>query len=334
MKLSFVIPAYNEEAYLPICLEAIIREKNKGKHDMEVIVVNNASTDNTKKIALSFPGVRVVDEPKKGLAFARQAGFLASTGDLIANIDSDSVLTPEWADTVADHFSKNSKLVALSGPFVFHDFTHFSNLLVRFQYNLDYIFYFFDRIFLKNAAILQGGNFVVRRDALTKVGGFDPAFIFWGEDTHVAKKLNPLGLVLFTFKLPIYSSGRRLKEEGYVQMGLKYAMNFFWTILFNKPYSTSVIDVRKPTKEQKQFQTTMTSFNRVMVYTRFALVFIAFTFIGGSAYVYDRMVWTVVPMTAAASEIMMEEHPILYTVHSSIEKIRDSFKTDETVSTN
>ena len=81
MKLSFVIPAYNEEAYLPKCLEAVLVEKKRGKYDIEVIVVNNASTDSTRQVALSYPGVIVVDEPQKGLSAARQAGFLAATGN-------------------------------------------------------------------------------------------------------------------------------------------------------------------------------------------------------------------------------------------------------------
>ena len=131
MKISFVIPAYNEEDYLPKCLEAILQEKQKGKYDMEIIVVNNASTDSTRKVALSYPGVIVVDEPKKGLTYARQAGFLNSTGDIIANIDSDSILTPDWLDTVMNNFTKNPKLVALSGPFIFHDLSLFANSLVR-----------------------------------------------------------------------------------------------------------------------------------------------------------------------------------------------------------
>ena len=323
MKISFVIPAYNEEAYLPICLEAVLREKKRGKHDMEIIVVNNASTDSTRAVALSFPDVKVVDQPKKGLAFARQAGFENSTGDLIANIDSDSVLTPEWLDTAVEHFSNNPKLVALSGPFVYHDFTHFSNMLVRIKYNVDSIFRFFTQLFLKHGAILQGGNFIVRRETLIKTGGFDPAFVFWGEDTNLAKQLSPHGKVHFTFKLPIYSSGRRLKGEGYVTAGLKYIVNYFWTIFFNRPYSKSYIDIRKSQKDQKQFQSTMASFNRVLFYFRLGFIFIIFTLLGGSAYVYDRVAWTVVPMTATASTVLIEDHPILAKVHSSIAKIRE-----------
>src|ERR1035441_10065252 len=96
MRLSFAVPAYNEEAYLPACLESILAQTRELGDAVEIIVVNNASTDRTREVALGYAGVRVVDEARKGLTFARQAGFVASSGELIANVDSDSRLTPGW----------------------------------------------------------------------------------------------------------------------------------------------------------------------------------------------------------------------------------------------
>ncbi len=92
MKISFVIPAYNEQDFIGPCLESVMRELGTIECDAEVIVVNNASTDATRERALAVPDVRVVDEPQKGLVRAREAGYLASSGELIANIDSDTRL--------------------------------------------------------------------------------------------------------------------------------------------------------------------------------------------------------------------------------------------------
>ena len=98
MKISFVVPAYNEQALLTRSLTAIRDEIQRagqelGK-DAEIIVVNNASTDRTREVALSIPGVTVVDEPRKGLVQARWCGFEHSTGELIANIDADTIVPP------------------------------------------------------------------------------------------------------------------------------------------------------------------------------------------------------------------------------------------------
>src|SRR6185437_8312041 len=103
MRLSFVIPAYNEEAYLPACLESILAQtRNLLPGRVEIIVVNNASSDRTREVAQSFPEVILVDEPHKGLTYARQAGFCASSGELIANVDADSRLPPGWVKTVLE----------------------------------------------------------------------------------------------------------------------------------------------------------------------------------------------------------------------------------------
>lgn len=321
MKISFVIPAYNEEKYLPKCLESVIKEKKRGKHDIEIIVVNNASTDNTREVILSYPEVILVDEMRKGLAAARQAGFKASTGDLIANIDSDSILTPDWTDNVISQFTKNPKLVALSGPFIYHDMSMFSNFLVRIWYCLDYGLYLFHRFILRVSSHLQGGNFVVRRSALEQIGGFDQAFPFWGEDTHIAKQLNPLGPVVFTFKLPIYSSGRRLKGEGIFKMFYVYAANFFWAIFSDKPFTRDdYSEIRESDFDKVAFRTTLANFQRLLFGIKLFVSLFIFTMIGGTAYLYDRTVENVVPITASASEIVVNEKPSLISkIHNKLE---------------
>src|SRR4051812_44821998 len=91
-----VVPAHNEESRLPRCLEAILAEIERVGCIAEVIVVDNARTDRTGTVAASFPRVRVVAETVKGLSQARQAGFAASTGWLIANIDADTIVPEGW----------------------------------------------------------------------------------------------------------------------------------------------------------------------------------------------------------------------------------------------
>jgi glycosyltransferase involved in cell wall biosynthesis len=243
MKLSFVIPAYNEEAVLPKCLESIYKEINANKYDTEVIVVNNASTDRTREIALSY-GARVVDEPIKGLVSARKAGFEESTGELVANIDSDVILPQGWLKFVMESFERDSELVALSGPFIYYDLSAFTRALVKVFYALGYLTHLLNEYILHVSAMLQGGNFVIKREAMVKAGGFDTTIAFYGEDTDVAKRLSKVGKVRWTFKLPVLTSGRRLKQEGVVIMSLRYSVNYFWITWFNRPFSQKYKDIR------------------------------------------------------------------------------------------
>jgi glycosyltransferase involved in cell wall biosynthesis len=249
VRLSFVIPAYNEELYLPACLESILAQTRDLGDQVEIIVVNNASSDRTREVALSYPGVRVVDETRKGLPWARQAGFAASSGELIANVDSDSRLTPGWVQQVLDTFAaferRGKSLVALSGPVVYYDLTASQRVSVQLFYLLAFVLYALNRYVLRAGSMVQGGNFVLRRDALASIGGFNTSIAFYGEDTDIARRLNRVGKVVFTFKLKMFSSARRLKKEGMFTIGMRYTMNYLWTTFRKKPFTEEYIDIRE-----------------------------------------------------------------------------------------
>ena len=269
MRLSFVVPAYNEEAYLPACLDSICEQiRTLPAGTCEIIVVNNASTDRTREVALRYPGVTVVDEPRKGLTFARQAGFAASTGALIANVDADSRLTPNWVTNVLTTFAEaeantaakssaaaksntsarpeaHRPLAAFSGPLVYYDLTPRQRLLVHVFYMTAWTTYAINRYILRVGSMVQGGNFVVSRASLEAIGGFNTAISFYGEDTDIARRLNDVGEVRFTFDLKMSSSARRLKSEGMLTMAARYSINYLWTTFFKRPYTETYIDIRE-----------------------------------------------------------------------------------------
>lgn len=244
MTLSFVIPAHNEEQYLPTCLDSILREVSDKPYEVEIIVVNNASTDRTKEIAESYDGITVVDEPGKGLAKARQAGFLRARGDLIANIDADAMLPAGWLEKVFREFSGDEKLACLSGPHVYYDTSLFIRCLVKIFYSIASLFYAVNRYLLNVGSVVQGGNFICRRTALVAAGGYDISITFYGEDTDIARRLHKIGRVKFALGLPIYISGRRIAAEGVFTMALRYGLNYFWMIFLKRPFSKTAVDVR------------------------------------------------------------------------------------------
>lgn len=289
MRLSFVIPAYNEEAYLGKCLDSISREiKKHPDYDIEIVVVNNASTDGTRRVAKKYRGVKIVDEPQRGLVKARRAGFLAATGDLIANTDADTILTPDWIETVFHEFSKNPKLVALSGPFIYYDLSRRLNFWVKFFYYIAFISYLLNRYILRLGSMLQGGNFVVRRTALEAIGGYNPNIEFYGEDTDMARRLHKVGQVKFTFRLPILTSGRRLAEEGVLTMALRYGINYFWMIWLGRPFSKASIVIRS---EQKNGQLKYQPMNKAREWLIASIsVIILLVFLGGVGYIGYRLV--------------------------------------------
>jgi glycosyltransferase involved in cell wall biosynthesis len=258
MRLSFVVPAYNEEAYLADCLRSIVEQTGelRGSSEFEIIVVNNASTDRTREVGLGFPGVVVVDELRKGLTFARQAGFATSSGELIANVDSDSRLTPGWVAMVLRTFAEDDarnasqrdqkrRMAALSGPFLYYDLDARERVMVHAFYLAAWATYAMNRYVLRVGSMVQGGNFVTSRWALGAIGGFNTAISFYGEDTDIARRLNEVGEVQFTFALKMFSSARRLKGEGMLRIAMRYSVNYFWTTFLKRPFTQTHVDIRE-----------------------------------------------------------------------------------------
>lgn len=244
MQLAFVIPAYNEEALVGKCLESVIAEVARSGHAADIVLVNNASTDRTRQIAAGYPQVRIVDEMEKGLVNARDAGFRATTAELVANIDSDTVVPAGWIDTVVDEFARNEKLVALSGPFYYYDLSTWNRFLAWLFYGATYFIYIVNRFVLRVGSVVQGGNFVFKRSAWQAVGGYDRTIQFFGEDTDVAVRLFKVGAVKWTFKLKMWTSGRRLAEEGVIKTAGTYVLNFFWVTFAGEPATKKYTDVR------------------------------------------------------------------------------------------
>lgn len=243
MKVSFVIPALNEEAAIGACVEAIRAEAARVSNDAEIIVVNNGSTDATRSRA-EEAGARVVDEPRRGLSRARQTGFEHSSGELIANIDADVRIPPGWLDITIARFVRDPELVALSGPFIYDDVPFSYRAAVRAFYAAGLLVSSASSLLTGHGAMLQGGNFVLRRSALEKVGGFNTSIDFYGEDTDIASRMQKVGTVAWTFTLWVRTSGRRLKAEGLLRIGWRYAINYFSVAFGGAPVSKTHADIR------------------------------------------------------------------------------------------
>jgi cellulose synthase/poly-beta-1,6-N-acetylglucosamine synthase-like glycosyltransferase len=243
-KVTFVIPAHNEEKTIAPCLQALIEDIKRTGVQAQILVVDNASDDFTGMIAREFPGVQVIEEPRKGIVFARRAGFLRAEHELVANIDADTRLPRGWLRKVIREFAGDRHLVCLSGPFIYYDLSFWKNQIVRLFYGAAFLIYLLNRHVLKVGSMVQGGNFVFKKGVFAKTGGFDTSIAFYGEDTDIARRLHPLGKVKFTFGLPMYASGRRLLKEGIVRTGFRYAVNFLWVSFAGKPRDKTYADIR------------------------------------------------------------------------------------------
>jgi glycosyltransferase involved in cell wall biosynthesis len=222
MFISVVIPAYNEERYLPVCLRALDRQTFPASQ-FEVIVVDNASTDATAAVACRL-GARVVAEPRKGVSRARQAGFQAALGLIIASTDADTRVPPDWLARIAAHFERNPALGGVYGPVHWPEGRIGERLMLRYPGTW--------ALWASNRAgrsLWWGSNFAVRREVFWQAGGFP---VDWpsGEDTDLSLRVSRLASVRFDPALVVWASNRRVQEGGgqMFQRGLANVVNRFF----------------------------------------------------------------------------------------------------------
>jgi len=203
--ISVVIPALNEAKTIQQCLKNIEQQRFDG---VEVIVVDNGSTDQTAQLSRKFD-CKVIHEYKRGVSAARQAGFLHAQGDVIASTDADTLIGPDWLGQIAAEFLYDPELVGLYGPVHLQGFKK-----VVGKQAIEKAFAQFLKI---NQQLKRphfcGANFAVRRGVFLKTGGFrhqHQIFYQKAEDVQLSLKLKKLGKIRFQKDLVVFTSPRRL----------------------------------------------------------------------------------------------------------------------------
>lgn len=223
MNISVVIPAYNEEKRIEACLRSVFHQTQL---PFEVIVVDNNSTDGTAEIARSL-GAKVIIEKKQGITFARNAGFNASVGDIIARTDADTIVPHDWVEKISRHFEKDHSLDAVSGPAIFgiRVFTPLVRLIV-FETN--------KKIFGHYG--LYGPNFAIRKSAWERVKDevcLDDDKVH--EDTDIAIHIGKGGKIGYDKDLKVRTSARRLRQSPSSQL-VEYLVKWADMIAYHKNY--------------------------------------------------------------------------------------------------
>jgi glycosyltransferase involved in cell wall biosynthesis len=208
MRLSIIIPAYNEEDYLPATLDAI----NGAKTDeAEVIVVDNVSTDATRDIAV-VRGAKVVTEAHHNIGKVRNTGAAAASGDVLVFIDADSIVRSgifaKIAEAAEDGQCFGGAAAVEYEPIV--DRTVVSWFIALYP-------------ILGNWMKMRGGALqFCRADVFRELGGFDST-IYVGEDIDFGWRLDRLARdqgahTAFIKEPKVLTSSRRWNRMGFVRL--------------------------------------------------------------------------------------------------------------------
>lgn len=204
MKLSLVIPTYNEEKYIEKCLESI---KNQTVAPDEIILVDNNSKDNTVKIAKKFK-IKIINEKQQGISFARNRGFNEAKYDIIARCDADCILPNTWIEQIKEDF-KSKNIDALGGPLYYFD-------IIIPNKKIFVAFIKLMKVILGHYPLI-GPNMIVTKNIWNKVKKLvcnDNNLVH--EDIDLAIHINKIGgKIKYDDKLINTISSRRLKNNPY-----------------------------------------------------------------------------------------------------------------------
>lgn len=208
--LSIVVPTLNEEKFLP-CLLNSVRKQTRVKY--EIIIADNDSSDNTRKIASSF-GAKIIDG---GLpAKARNNGAAAAAGDIILFLDADVVLpAPDFLEKTLSEFNEKKLGAAACSAYPISEKI------------IDKIFHQAANLYIKKITPIMphAGGFCIfaRKNVHEKINGFDETLKL-AEDHDYSSRAAKISKFGILESYPVAISVRRFERDGHFNVATKYAL--------------------------------------------------------------------------------------------------------------
>ena len=213
---TVVVPVYNSQGTIAACIESLLNLKYP-REKLEIIIVDNGSSDDTAAIASRYP-VRVLREEQRGAAAARNCGIREARGEYIAFTDSDCQVAPDWLHELV-RAAIEHKSDAVGGRIV----GTVSNPIARFTED--------QRVLNQEDAIrrlkaplpfILTANALFKKKILDDVNGFDVAFDQGVEDTDLCWRLHAHGCVFAYAHDAIVYHHHRLTAVGLYFQFFKY----------------------------------------------------------------------------------------------------------------
>ncbi|HIA72539.1 MAG TPA: glycosyltransferase [Phycisphaerales bacterium] len=201
MKLSFVIPAWNEEELIGETIASI--QRSASKFEYEIVVADDASDDNTAEISKQL-GAVVVSCNNRQIGLTRNDGAKVATGSILIFVDADTLVSEDVINETVEAI-ENGVIAGGSFPTFEGDIKIVARILTPVIRTAFYI--------LRLAA---GAYLFCTVESFKKSGGFDPKF-FAAEEVHLVKKLHKLGKFK-TLKTRVVTSGRKFRTHSSMEI--------------------------------------------------------------------------------------------------------------------
>jgi glycosyltransferase involved in cell wall biosynthesis len=211
MKISVIIPAKNEENYLPILLKEIEKQAN---HELriETIVAVAPSIDDTIGIARKF-GVKAVRGGLPGIG--RNAGAKIAKGKIFFFLDADVVLSEDFFRNAVSEFSRKNLDIATA-----QIKTDSRNIIDRIYFSMHHIAILLSKII--RAPYAPGACMIIKKEKFRKAKGFDESLTF-SEDAELTRRIAALGARFgILSSCSAIASNRRFVKEGRAKIAIRF----------------------------------------------------------------------------------------------------------------
>ncbi|HMP85566.1 MAG TPA: glycosyltransferase family 2 protein [Candidatus Paceibacterota bacterium] len=195
MKVSIIIPVYNQLKYTQKCLESIFLHGSK--YEFEVIVVDNASTDGTAEYLEKFEHKIVIIKNDKNLGFAKACnqGAKIAKGEYLLFLNNDTVVTENWLNILVTEMDMDHEVGIIGPKLLYPDNTIQHAGIIFYEDKMPYHIYKgaqCDKIYTnkkREFQCLTGACLMVRREVFERVGGFEEGYINGLEDIDLCLKI-------------------------------------------------------------------------------------------------------------------------------------------------
>lgn len=167
-RVSVVIPHLNQVSAAAICLKSLAEQSYPADH-IEIILVDNGSTEDISGLRAAFPNVIFLAEAEPGPGNARNAGVAASTGEIIAFIDADCRAHPQWIESAVSSLTQAESMGVVGGD-VRIDCADEAAMTGLEAYET--VFAYRQQMYIEKLHFSGTGNLAVQADVFATVGKF------------------------------------------------------------------------------------------------------------------------------------------------------------------
>ncbi len=249
-KISVIIVNYNAKYFLKICIGSVL--KSEDLSDLEIIVVDNNSTDDScKMLKKDFPAIRLIQNKQNtGFSKANNQGVAAARGEYILILNPDTVLSSHTIQQVYEFSNKTVDIGALgvqfidgSGCFLPECKRNFPRPKVAalkiLGFSKTYYAHQIEQGAISQVDILTGAFMFIKKSVFEKVKGFDEDFFMYGEDIDLSYRIAQAGFKNYYLggEVILHYKGESSSRDS------TYFRNFYGAmhIFYKKHYKTNFI---------------------------------------------------------------------------------------------